>query len=208
MINPDTSRLNVSVALQKEDGGIVLSESAPVRGSSGGKEASQPKIPVGTNIQLKITNNESQPVFITAMIIDQTGQFTLLFPNDFVKDPDAMRMRSKDEMLIPDPTKDGFILATEPPKGFQEILVIATLTSPEQFLQAFNKIRGAANTNQRGPISVDDTSGKNDSNDLVGNLLLDLNRGTRGSSMVKPRPNTAKIAANQLADLSITFEVT
>ncbi|MEB3181989.1 MAG: caspase family protein, partial [Nostocaceae cyanobacterium] len=210
MINPNSSRLKLSVALSPEGKTRDIFGSAfTIRG--GAKNPGKPikdRIPVGTPIQLRITNQENSSLYVNVLVIDAQGQMSVIFPNNWVVGKEDMRVPAGETRLVPNPDEDRFVLRTQEPKGTTEVLVLASRTPMVQGLKALRDIarRGKKQPDSR-TLSLSD---ENDSVNVIDAILSDFDSGTRssrpGGIVSEERIRTSD--TNQLAALSITFEVT
>ena len=214
ILNPDSSRLNVTATMTREDQKQVLAEVFPVRGSSIGKGSpstrpTQPlpadasKLPLGTRVQFQINNDESRDLYISILVIDPSGEISVIFPNQWVATDDVMRVGAKQAIQIPDLTKgDNFTLVAQEPKGVAEVLIIASATPMSKALQSLRQVASRTGNN-RGPVMP------NEPTQVIGNLLNDLDEGTRGSrgSTGGSSQGVKSVDTSQMAAMSITFEV-
>jgi len=184
-----------------------------IRAARGGleldiKPSDKEKIPVDTPIQFQITNEENSSLYVNVLVIDAQGQMSVIFPNNWVVGKEDMRVRSKETRLVPNPDEDQFVLRTQQPKGTTEVLVLASRTPMDQALKALRNIagRGKKQPDSR-TLSLSD---ENDSVNVIDAILSDFDSGTRssrpGGIVSEQRIRTSD--TNQLAALSITFEVT
>ncbi|HAJ62502.1 MAG TPA: peptidase C14, caspase catalytic subunit p20 [Cyanobacteria bacterium UBA8543] len=211
ILNPDSSRLNVTAAMSREDQKEVIASTFTVRGSSIGKgsPSNQPpqvlpadasKLPLGTRVQFRINNNEPRDLYISILVIDPTGEISVIFPNQWVVTDDVMRVKAGQMIQIPNPQDDSFTLVAQEPKGVAEVLIIASATPMSKALQALRDVavRGGS---RRGPVTP------NEPTQVIGNLLDDLDEGTRGSRTQGQNQGVKSVNTSQMAAMSITFEV-
>lgn len=209
--NVDSSKLNISVAMSPEgQDNKLLAAVTPSRGVN--KTTGQPKkiaptitdasrLPLETPVQFQVTNNESSNLYLSLIVIDPTGEMTVVFPNSWATTDDATVVTSAQTLLIPDQSKgDTFQLITQEPKGTIEVLIVASKKPLTQALLKLQQVASSEN-NSRGPVTLTEPVNVMDS------LLDDLNqggtRGTRGGLGAKAR----SIDTDELATMSITFEV-
>ncbi|HEY9613159.1 caspase family protein [Allocoleopsis sp.] len=214
ILNPDSSRLNVTATMTREDQKQVLATVFPVRGGALGQGSpsnrpTQPlpadasKLPLGTRVQFRINNDESRDLYISILVIDPTGEISVIFPNQWTETDDVMRVGAKQSIQIPDPTKgDTFALVAQEPKGVAEVLIIASATPMSKALQALREVASRGGNN-RGPVTP------NEPTQVISNLLDDLDEGTRGSrgSTGGSSQGVKSVDTSQMAAMSITFEV-
>lgn len=216
-LNTNSSRLNVVATMYPEGAGRLIASSFTVRGQTRDAAANPPtpatplnaqKLPIGVPVQLQVTNNEPDPLYLNVLAIDPSGEMSVLFPNQWTADEEVMQIASGQTLKIPDPTKDSFRLVTQEPKGVTEVLILA---SPTPLREALLTLRRFAELRQRsrGPLSLDASEVSSEPATVVDNLLDDLNNGIRGNvDNIPARESTIRnIDTTQLAALSIAFEV-
>ena len=212
ILNPDSSRLNVTASMSREDQKNVVAEVFTVRGSIGqGTPSPRPtrplpadasKLPIGTRVQFEIKNNEPRDLYISILVIDPTGEISVIFPNQWTETDDVMQVRAGQTEQIPNPTRDTFTLVAQEPKGVAEVLIIASATPMSKALQALQKIAMREGTD-RGPVTPSEPT------TVISSMLDDLNEGTRGSrdSSAGSSQDVQRFDTRQMAAMSITFEV-
>src|SRR5919202_512245 len=211
ILNPDSSRLNVKAVMIREDQKEVVGIVVPVRGPIGkappSNRPTQPlpadasKLPLGTRVQFQITNNESRNLYISILVIDPTGEMSVIFPNQWAATDDVMQVGAGKTIQIPDKS-DDFVLAAQEPKGVAEVLIIASATPMSKALQSLREVATRGGTN-RGPVTPAQPT------EVIGSFLDDLNVGTRGPQSVSTGGSSQgvkSIDTSQMAALSITFE--
>ncbi|HEY9834488.1 MAG TPA: caspase family protein [Stenomitos sp.] len=211
-LNTDSSRLNVTASMSREDGQKLVASAFTVRGSVGkGSVANRPipelpsnitKLPLGTCVQFQINNNENRDLYLSLLVIDPTGEMSVIFPDQWTATDDVMRVKAGQTIQIPDPNEKSFSLVTQEPLGVAEVLIIASATPLRRALQALRTVAAQGGTS-RGAITPDEPT------EVIGNLLEDLAEGTRGAQGVIPAqfPDVKRIDTSQMATMSITFEV-
>jgi hypothetical protein len=209
-LNPDSSRLNVTAAMTREDQKEVLASAFPVRGVGKATSSNPPaplpadasKLPLGTAVQFRIKNDEPRDLYVSILVVDPTGEISVIFPNQWAATNDVMQVKAGQTVQIPDSRSDNFRLVAQEPKGVAEVLIIASATPMSEALQALRAIamRGGSG---RGPVTPKEPT------EVVGNILNDLDRGSRGSrsSSGGTSQEVKTIATSQMAAMSITFEV-
>ncbi len=208
ILNPNSSRLNVAVAMNPagQDGQLLASTFA-VRGISQATFKAQPAssknprtLPLGTSIQFRLTNNEPRDLYFSVLVIDSTGEMSVIFPNRWTASSDVMKVAAGQTLRIPG-AEAGFSLVTQEPKGATEVLIIASATPLGNALKALQGVASRGGQS-RGPVTLSEPT------EVVGNLLDDLGAESHGSRGVASSSNgTRTVNASQLAALSITFEV-
>lgn len=221
-LNTNSSRLKVVASMHREDDeGVVLAQEVTIRGSQGnGNPANQPSsvaspssqtLPLGTPVQLQVTNNESSELYLSVLVIDPTGEISVIFPNTWAVADEVTLVAAGQTLKIPDPSKDNFVLKTKEPKGVSEVLILASRTPLRKALQTLRSLAAAQpEINKRGgPVTLRTSDQMNEAAEVIDNLLDDVNNGTRGSKRnTTPSSDTVRsIDTTQLAALSITFEV-
>jgi Caspase domain/Domain of unknown function (DUF4384) len=203
-LNTHSSKLNVSVSMTPEgQQDQVLAESFTVRGV-GQVEGTNPsptppvkdarRLPVGTPIQFRLQNGETRSIYVSLLVIDPTGEISVIFPNQWTATEDVTEVDSGQTLLIPNPGVDPFSLVTQEPKGVTEVLILASTNPLRQALQALRRLA----QQDRGPVALSEPTA------VVADLLSDLGRerGVSGTSAAVSGIDTRGLAA-----LSMTFEV-
>ena len=219
-LNANSSRLNVAAMMRPEGSDNVFGSSF-TRGPLG-KETSpnrltpvvppnSQQLPLGTPVQLQVMNNEATEVYVSVLVIDPSGEISVIFPNTWAVAEEVTVVAAGQTLKIPDPSKDNFVLKTKEPKGVSEVLILASRTPLRKALQILRSLAAAQpEIKQRGgPVPLRTSNQMNEAAEVIDNLLDDVNNGTRGS-MRNPTPSrdtVRSIDTTQLAALSITFEV-
>lgn len=216
-LNADSSRLKlgVTMALEGQAGKLIAQEFTP-RGCQGepapcppygsrGDSAQQlvQKLPLKAPFQFKVKNGENIALHLGILLVNKNQGISVLFPNDYQRLSDEEREKTtiiqpNQELLIPNPEKDPFQLATQA-LGVGEVLVIASkepLTNALLRLQTLAKQRGQ----ERGAV---ETRG-DEAVSVIGALIDDLSGAKREEAVAGVIP---RIPTSQMAALSITFEV-
>ncbi len=210
-LNIDSSRLNVTASMTRQDGKEVVASTFPVRGSIGkGSVTNQPvpklptdasKLPLGTRVQFQVTNNENRDLYVSILVIDPTGEMSVIFPNNWTVADDVTRIKAGKKLLVPDPNDNNFVLVTQEPLGVAEVLIIASTNPMKTALQALRNIASSSGSS-RGAITPDEPT------EVIGSLLDDLAQGTGGISTPQSSSQAVKkIDTSKMAAMSITFEV-
>jgi len=218
-LNTNSSRLNVVASMRPEGAGEVIASSFTIRGSLGsGTPINRPtavippnsqKLPLGTAVQLQVTNNEASQLYLSVLVIDPTGEMSVIFPNQWAAAEEVTLVAAGQTLKIPDPNKDGFRLVTQEPKGVAEVLILASRTPLRKALQALRAVAASRGVNRSGPVTLDASGQMNEPAEVIDRLLDDVNDGTRGSgnNTTASSSTVRSIDTSQLAALSITFEV-
>jgi hypothetical protein len=205
MLNPNSSRLDVSVSMypQGKENQLVAS-TFTMRGATKPNPtppSNRPQaLPLGVPIQFQITNREARDLYFSVLVIDSTGEMAVVFPNQWTASSEVMQVSAGKTVLIPNPAKDSFRLVTQEPKGATEVLIVASSKPLGKALKALQGIASRGGQS-RGPVVLSEPIA------VVGDLLEDLSSNTRGSSTTVNRGTTHSIDATQLAALSITFDI-
>lgn len=222
VLNANSSRLNVAVSMRlagtnsEEVANPFTIRAALDKGTPSNPSTSAPlnpkKLPVGTAVQISLKNNESKPLYCSLLVIDPTGEITVIFPNPWATSEDATFIGPGNTLQIPDPSKNTFQLVTQEPKGVVEVLVLASLTPLRKALQSLRGLaeRRAGTTDRTAPVTLSSAGEQNEATEVIDNLLEDVNIDTRSGSISNTTPSSTtvrNIDTTQLAALSITFEV-
>lgn len=219
--NTNTSKIKVTASMGIAGNKNILSQTFPVRGvqkqaptnqaspaiSVSSLNSAVPKLPIGTQVEFQIQNNESGSIYVSILAIDAAGEMAVIFPYDWSAAEDTALIEANQKRIIPQ-AGDSFTLTAGEPKGYTEALIVASTTpirNSLKALQAIARSRGLAD--RRGPLPsvVDD-----EVLSVTNNLLEDLDAGTRGGINVESAQLGTGVRAvdtSKLAAMSITFEV-
>ena len=218
MLPNSTSQVKVTASINIAGSKKIISETVPTRGISKQigistnnpnkpvtiKDGEIPKISVGTQIVFDIQNQESTPIYVAILVIDATGEMTIIFPNNWTASEDMALLAAKDKRIIPG-DDDNFKLTTGEPFGITEALIVASASPLRTSLKALQGIARRGNIT-RGPSTAND----DEFLDLTDKLLEDLDAGTRGGinvERIQLATGVRGVDANKLAAMAITFEV-
>jgi hypothetical protein len=204
-LNAQSSALDVQVTLKLERSQTtILGQAFTFRGNS--TATTDPyqlaQVPINEPFQLEVTNNHSQDLYLAAMVIDVSGDITILFPNEHQNVPDEQleattKIPSRQRVLIPDPAEDDFVLVSDE-LGAGEMLVIA---SEKPMTDAIKRLRSLARSAgmSRGYVSV--------SNPV--DLMSDFARGaSRGfAALDRSEYEFYRMDTDAMAAIAIAFEV-
>ncbi|MGC1394353.1 MAG: caspase family protein [Coleofasciculaceae cyanobacterium] len=216
-LNTNSSRLNIVASMRPEGTEEVIASAFTVRGSAKNtaQNAATPavplssqKLPLGTPVQIQIVNNETNPLYLSVLVIDPTGEISVVFPNQWAAAAAVTLVAAGQTLLIPDPNKDRFRLVTQEPKGVAEVLILASRSPLRKALQTIRAIAAARDNNRSGPVTLEASVGQNQPTEVIDNLLEDFNTGTRSASATSASSTKVQnLDTTQLAALSISFEV-
>jgi hypothetical protein len=205
VLNNNSSRLNVAVVMTPmgRENQVIARMLTSRRGnavqSQGFAIASNHsnKLPVGTSIQLHLSNNESRTLYFSVLVIDSTGEMSVIFPNQWTDSSDVMQVKAGRILQIPQ-AGDPFKLVTQAPTGITEVLIIASSSPLENALKGLQSV-AARGGQTLGFVALSDPA------DIITSLLDDLSGTpqTRGAAMT----GTRTIDTSQTAVLAITFEI-
>ena len=167
-------------------------------GAASGAVLGPARLPVGSAVQFEVRNREATPIHMSLLVIDPTGEMTVIFPNNWTADAEATRVAAGASLLVPDPGRDGFRLVTQEPRGPVEVLIVASFQPIHQALRGLQAIAGRTGQT-RGPVTLAEPVA------AVEELLRDLTAGpaaTRGLAVEK-----RGLDSTQIATLSLSFEV-
>ena len=215
--NTNTSKIKVTASMNIAGSSKVISETFPVRGFNQQQGANQTpvkkpvitengisKLPIGTQVAFELENLESQPLYVSILVIDSAGEMAVIFPNDWGVSEGAALLRAGEKRTIPS-QNDGFKLTVGKPFGITEALIIAStnpLRNSLKVLQGIAKRGGRT----RGPIAPSE----DEALDVADKLLDDLDAATRGGLNVEGVELPAGVRGvdtNKLAAMAIAFNV-
>jgi hypothetical protein len=214
--NTNTSKIKVTASMNIAGTQKVISETFPVRGFNKGTnqtapvkqpvitENAIPKLPIGTKVAFELENLESQPLYVSILVIDASGEMAVIFPNDWGVSVDSALIKAGEKRTIPS-QNDGFKLTVGEPFGMTEALIIASTNPLRTSLKALKEIakRGGKT---RGPIAPNE----DEFLDVTDKLLDDLDAATRGGINVEGIQLPAGVRGvdtNKLAAMAIRFSV-
>jgi hypothetical protein len=202
-LNAQSSALDVRVTLKLEESQTtILGQAFTFRGNS--TAPADPyqlaRVPINQPIQLEITNNHSQDLYLAVMVIDVSGDITILFPNEHQNVPDEQleattKIPSRQRLLVPDPAKRDFVLVSDE-LGAGEMLVIA---SEKPMTDAIKRLRNLARSAgmARGYVPVSNPV------DLMSDFALGASRGFAA----RDRNEFYRMDTDAMAAIAISFEV-
>jgi len=205
-LNANAARLQVGVSMTVMGSQQIIAQEFTLRGSGPSPLTRQlspvaaiPRIPVNQSVQIQIQNQERRELYFSVLVINSTGEMTVLFPNQWTADAATTRVAAGSTLQIPNPATDTFKLVTQPPTGATEVLIIASSIPFGRALKALQAIASRGGQT-RGPVGLAEPI------EVVGDLLADLSQtrsvdGARGSSA------TRFVDTTQTAALALTFEV-
>jgi hypothetical protein len=88
----------------------------------------------------------------------------VIFPNQWGAQETYTQVQPNQMLLVPEPSKDPFLLTTQPPGGLTEVLVVASTTPLRKVLLALRQIA------TRGPVTLDTS---NSPIDFINNRTYD-----------------------------------
>ncbi|MGE5660125.1 MAG: caspase family protein [Actinomycetota bacterium] len=203
LLNASSSRLDVKARLRRSGPDkSLISEIYPVQSRERQLTAKTAieidNLPLNTPIELQIFNNELCEVYICVLLIDSTGEITVIFPNQWSAAAEAARLASSAKMLIPDVKRDSFKLQTQEPFGMTEVLILASTTPLRKALKALQAI-AFRRSQLSGPMQLDAPI------EAIESLLEDLAEPRSNSPSAPQRMRQVDI--RQLSAMSMTFEV-
>ncbi|MEM1393499.1 MAG: caspase family protein [Cyanobacteria bacterium P01_H01_bin.150] len=215
--NTNTSKIKVTASMNIVGSQTVIRETFPIRGLNKQQGASQttpikqitsedgiPPVKIGTQVAFELENLESQPLYISILVIDAAGEMAVIFPNDWGVSEGAALLRAGEKRKIPS-QNDGFKLTVGQPFGMTEALIIASTNPLRNSLKVLKGIATRSRTT-RGPIAPKEDEFLN----LTDELLSDLDNATRGGIKVEGIDLPAGVRGvdtNKLAAMAIAFDV-
>ncbi len=205
IINGDSSKLNVSTSINALTGGGT-SGTTSSRGTQNAKAtlpsgASSQKLQfkLGTDIQVQVQNNHTSNLYISVLVIDSSGDMTILFPLDWDAPEEKALLAPKQTIAVPQP-EDKFQFTLEGPPGTLEILVLASVQPLRNALKGLQNIAKSRGIGRGTPAALDEDEPVN----VMGNLLGDLNEHSRARIVVR---GVQSVDTTQLAAMSTMVEV-
>ncbi|MEM9218651.1 MAG: caspase family protein [Cyanobacteria bacterium P01_F01_bin.150] len=193
MVNQNAARLKVNLSIDHNQSRSVTrtrGETSPEVIVPVLSEQGIESIPVGDLVTITVQNNESQNLHIGLLVIDATGDVTVLSP-PASDDPNIDIVEAGQSIVL------GPLRAIEP-HGLTELLVIAS-THP---LQSALRILRRVAANRRDPEIVVTPD------EVMGNVFGALDSRRSGETGTVLASGTRSLDVNQVAALSLLYEVT
>lgn len=155
----------------------AVSRGAIPRGTS---SAAHRALPVGSEIELHITNEDDRPLHIAVLAIASNGDLTVLHPLQWDTQQPPAPLAPQKTRILPSPTdRVQFIL--DPPAGLLAIHTLASTDSLQTFLRSLQAIAQNRGTRSGTPLSLEQTEPLA----LVGRLLESLDRSAPKSPIAQ-----------------------
>ncbi|MFM7450124.1 MAG: caspase family protein [Leptolyngbyaceae cyanobacterium] len=151
---------------------------------------------LGSTIGVQLKNEESTPLYVAALVISDTGELGVLFPFGFEAPDDKSLVKPNSEFQIPVP----FEVYGTP--GFMELLILASKEPLRTALLSLKQIAQSRGITRGQPAGLD----ANETSDVVGTLLADIDQSSRGTGLRIPSAYRA-FDTGKLAALSAVFQV-
>ncbi|MDM9580422.1 caspase family protein [Nostoc sp. GT001] len=159
-----------------------------------------PQIPLKTQIQFQVKNQENSDLYITVLAINPEGKIDVIFPNTWSSAEDATLVKAGETLAIPK-AQDTWVLGIIEPLGLTEILVVASKSPLRKSLQSLQTI---AQKQGRGDVPV--TLADNPTN-IIDLLLEDIDSSTLPENRSRNNSNSSEITSRQKALLSDTTQL-
>lgn len=157
----------------------------------------------GQNIQIKVTNQDDKPLYLSCLAINSQGEIVTLHPANWDSPDDASRINRSEELRIPGAdagvelklSGSGFIelitlLSTEPLRGALKVM--------QNIARGQGRSRGAVAASDGDPLSLMD--------DLLGDLDNNTRSGDAGLTL-QARGGERSRSSRTLAAFSTLIEV-
>lgn len=212
ILNPETSELNVAVEVSSNQrGGLGVVETGSH--SSANFQTSQiAGMRIGEEMSLRVTNNENRSLYVAVIATQRDGNMFVYHPSYWDAAEVDAELGAGESIIIPK-DDDVFYMPIVGPKGYFDILVIASTEQLRDMLLSLKRLFGRSidpviGRGQLIPFTEDD-EGSRDPQDsvlsIVTNLLGDLDRNAQVPYAM--RPGQANVNSSQLAAFSVTIEV-
>ncbi|NJN10689.1 MAG: DUF4384 domain-containing protein [Richelia sp. RM1_1_1] len=152
----------------------------------------------GTDVQVKVRNNEKDNLYIAVISIGSSGKITPLFPYWNSAEIEAI-LAPQQEIITPQES-DGYSFKLKG-VGSQEILVLASFLPIRDALKGLKSIADITNPGGRTPVNIEGEQALG----WVQELLGDLERNTRGIRVESSGDRI--VAKSQLAAISTIINV-
>jgi hypothetical protein len=161
---------------------------------------SNQQIKIGSKIQVQVTNEQGEPLYIAILGIGSSGEMAVLFPSNWSAPSDASLVKPKESIAVPRPGKDSFEFQIDGPPGVVQVMVLASTTSLRNALKGLQQIASQRGI-RSGLLTLEGDAAKG-----VEGLLSGLDENTRAFVKQVPTDQSA-IATDQLAAISLALEV-
>lgn len=180
-----TSRLNVRTAIAPTQKTLAVS--------------SKLQFKPGTELQVRVTNNEEESLYIAIVTIGSSGTLQVRYPY-WDAPEDAAIVAPGQEVSVPKSNEVPF--RTVGPAGFFEVLVIASPTPIRDALKALQQIGRGRELTSRSPVTLRG----DEPVEVMGALLADVDQATRADFEDAPASVRA-VDTKRLAIISNMIEV-
>lgn len=213
--NSETSDVNVDIKVTT----VETNDSVMSRGSRAAQETGLvaqtidtgiQQVNVGTTLEIGVTNNESENLYISILVISSSGDLIVLHPVDWDAAETATLISPGQRLVAPGPGSNFEFEVLGPPGHF-ELLVLASTDQLRDALKGLKEIARGRGIRSGDLIDFggSQTRGANEGEDspvqILDSLLGDLNRNAR-SAGIGVR-GTQSSDAERLAAFSAVFEV-
>ncbi|HEY9692394.1 MAG TPA: caspase family protein [Oculatellaceae cyanobacterium] len=202
ILNPSSSRLNVTAKMIPGDGEDIPVNSFPVRGRRTKQQSSpsvskvlshQLHLPVGTPLKFQVTNGENRDLYVAILVIDASGEMSIIFPDNWNAIKKDTLLPAGKTLEIPQLDTDDYQLEVSPPLGRVEVLVIASSNPLEKTLLTLRSIAEPEKVRGRG------------TRDIIEDIDNDFSKISSDTNMSLGK-NVAVVNVQELAAMSISFE--
>jgi hypothetical protein len=207
VLNSDTSDLQVTASVVPLGG-----RGTPTRFASRGAVESavtpisltvQPQaLHAGTEIQVQITNNEPQNLYMGVVAIASTGDLVILHSTEWSSAETSALVEPGQTLTIPrrTGTPDEFQFILQGPSGFLEVLILASTQPLRDALRGLQRIARGRGTRSGDPLLLHE----DEPIEVIESLLGDLDNKTRTGRVPS---GTRGVDTSRLAAISAMIEV-
>lgn len=176
--------------------GAIFSESRPTQVPITGTESRatsrlEPFV-AGEDIKIRMQNNHSEPLYMSSILITETGDMTVIYPATWDTPDDAALIAPEEELVVPRP-QDGVRFRVNG-TGYLEILTLMSTASLRTALRGLQNIADERSTS-KGYLGLDG----DESLDVLSNLLRDIDGVSRGS-------NSASLSVESIDEESVAVD--
>jgi hypothetical protein len=200
--NSNTSGLKVAAEIKavgdRGGGGRIGSRGLQEAGLLVPTEVSAQTFQVGTEIQIKVQNQEDRNLYIGVLVIGSNGDLVVLHPVNWDSPETAALVGAGKSLTAP---QGEFQFIVQGPSGFFELLILASTTPIRNALRGLQRIARGRGLRSGDPLGLE----ANEPVAVLDDLLGDLDQATRASVALKQ--GSRGVDPNQLAALSTIVEV-
>ncbi|OUC16167.1 MAG: hypothetical protein B0A82_03180 [Alkalinema sp. CACIAM 70d] len=195
--NSSTLKVTVEVLDRKRETLVSATESRGAGNRQQRRSAPVKAVKAGSEIALKLINQDRQPLHVAVLAIASNGDLTILHPLLWDGSQKPVPLAPQEHRMVP-ASNDRFQFMIEPPAGFLELITLASTEPLNDVLRGLQKIAQQRGTRSGSPLDLQN----GEPLAIVGDLLNTLDRDSQRNQQA-----IAQVAVDQFAMLSTILEV-